>query len=357
MEDLQLVLKAYGIKEDIETIAPFGTGLINNTWKLIHKGNPFILQRINHLVFKDPGAIARNIKITGQYLQQHYPGYLFVKPVPTLTKEEMFSDANLGYFRLMPYVENSHTVDVVQTTDEAFEAAKAFGKLTRLLADFDCTQLKTTLPDFHNLSLRYFQFEKAVKEGNKERIDESGELIEFLQAHHSIVKEYVELQTNPQFKLRAAHHDTKISNVLFDHTNKAICVIDLDTLMPGYFISDTGDMFRTYISPVSEEETNFSKIEIRVDYFTAIVQGYWEEMNRELTDVEKDHFTYAGKFMIYMQALRFLTDHLTNDAYYAVKYKGHNYNRARNQVTLLQKFMEQEEQLQQIVKKISISHP
>jgi Ser/Thr protein kinase RdoA (MazF antagonist) len=352
---LHRVFDAFGIHEDVSSAVPFGSGLINHTWKVMHNDKAYILQRINHQVFKNPHAIAHNITVTGEYLQTHYPGYPFVLPVKSIVNDDIYFDAEHGYFRLLPFIENSHTVDVVNTIDEAFEAAKAFGGFTKKLCGFDCTQLQITLPDFHNLSLRYSQFEEAALNGNKERIEQAADLIDFLHQHKSIVTVFEQLKTATQFKLRVAHHDTKISNVLFDDSNKGICVIDLDTLMPGYFISDVGDMLRTYVSPVSEEEKDFSKICIREEYFASIIQGYLGEMNNELTELEKQHFVYAGKFMIYMQALRFLTDHLNNDIYYGARYEGHNFIRAKNQIVLLQKLMEKEHKLQEMATHFSNS--
>ena len=137
--------------------------------------------------------------------------------------------------------------------------------------------------------------------------------------------------------------------MLFNNNDKGLCVIDLDTVMPGYFISDVGDMIRTYLSPVSEEEKDFSKIQIRDEYFKAIAEGYLTEMNDELTATEKEHFVYAGKFMIYMQALRFLTDYLNDDIYYGSKYEGHNFIRANNQLTLLNRLIEKENHLSSLI--------
>jgi hypothetical protein len=133
--------------------------------------------------------------------------------------------------------------------------------------------------------------------------------------------------------------------VLFDTNGKSICVIDLDTVMPGYFISDVGDMMRTYLSPVSEEESDFTKIEVRNDFYQAIVSGYCKEMKDELTETERDYFLFAGKNMIYMQALRFFTDHINNDIYYGAKYPGQNFIRAKNQIVLLQCLLEKEKAL------------
>jgi hypothetical protein len=247
-----------------------------------------------------------------------------------------------GFFRLFPFVENSHTTDTVKTSDEAYEAAKQFGKFTRLLSGFDAKQLRITSPDFHNLSLRFQRFEESLKRGNKERIKQSKELIQQILLNKNIVTEYSSIISDPAFKQRVTHHDTKISNVLFDKNDKAICVIDLDTIMPGYFISDGGDMMRTYLSPVSEEEKDLDKVVIRDDYYKAIAEGYLEEMSEELSGKEKDYFFYSGKFMIYMQALRFLSDHLENDIYYGAKYEGHNFVRTQNQLTLLQRLIEKE---------------
>jgi len=347
---LQYILNSYGLTEDMVEIIPFGTGLINTTWVINTSDKKFILQRINHNIFKQPNDIADNISRIGNYLSKNYPDYLFVTASKTLGGLDIIFEPKEGYFRLFPFVNSSHTIDVVSTASQAFEAAKQFGLFTKLLAGFPAAQLHITLPDFHNLPLRYQQFETAINQGNKERIYEAASTINFLQQHHYIVTISESILNNPAFKKRVTHHDTKISNVLFDDNNKGLCVIDLDTVMPGYFISDVGDMMRTYLSPVSEEEKDFSKIEIREDYFKAIAEGYLKEMNEELTSTEKEHFVYAGKFMIYMQALRFITDYINNDVYYGSKYEGQNFMRAKNQVVLLQQLMEKEAALSVMIK-------
>jgi Ser/Thr protein kinase RdoA (MazF antagonist) len=339
---LQSVLQAYGFKNDSLKIIPFGSGLINNTWQIKRAHGDYILQRINTAVFKEPTAIAQNIQVISAYLQKHHPEYLFVVPVKTITGDEMLYDEEEGYFRMFPFVPGSHTIDVVQSPMQAHEAARQFGKFTRLLSGFDHTQLRMTVPDFHNLTLRFQQFQQSLTHGNAERIKEAIYSINLINKHSYIADEFERIKINPEFKLRVTHHDTKISNVLFDDNNIGLCVIDLDTVMPGYFISDLGDMLRTYLSPVSEEEKDFYKIEIREDFFKSIIHGYVSEMNDELSATEKKYFVYAGKFMIYMQALRFLTDYLNNDVYYGSAYPGHNFVRANNQLTLLKHLLEKE---------------
>ena len=352
---LQTVFNAFGIAVSTNKALPFGSGLINDTWIIDNDNNFFILQRINHQVFKNPAAIAYNINIIATYLLQQHPHYLFVMPVKSMYGEDIFFDKDNGYFRLSPFVQNSHTIDVVQQPQQAFEAANQFGQFTKLLANFEVNKLKITLPNFHNLSLRYQQFEEALVHGNKKRIQQANELINTIRTNKHLVKIFEKIKHSPQFKLRVTHHDTKISNVLFDENNKGMCVIDLDTLMPGYFVSDVGDMMRTYLSPVSEEEKDFQKITIRDDYFVAILQGYLGQLKNELSDEEKNHFVYAGKFMIYMQALRFLTDYLNDDIYYGSKYEGHNFVRSGNQLTLLQKLIDKEDKLQALVTSFATS--
>jgi Ser/Thr protein kinase RdoA (MazF antagonist) len=343
------VLSAYDLAINDVEIERIHKGLINSTWRIKNSHRNFILQKVNHSIFKKPEAIASNVRLIAEYLQQHDPAYLFVSPLKTRDDEEMLKIPGYGYFRLAPFVKNSHTIDTVEQPEQAFEAAKKFGEFTKLLAGFPVERLQLTLPDFHNLSLRYQQFCEALKTGNAIRLEESKELIQFIKAHKNIVDTYENILRNPAFKLRVTHHDTKISNVLFNEKEKGLCVIDLDTVMPGYFISDVGDMMRTYLSPVNEEEKDFSKIDIREAYFKSIWDGYMGEMKDELNEEEKNHFIYAGKFMIYMQALRFLTDHLENDIYYGAKYEGQNFVRAGNQIALLTKLIEKENRLKSII--------
>jgi len=346
---LQSVLAEYEIGE-VADIEPLGNGLINQTWKITAGNEQYVLQRINELVFKDSGAIADNISLMAGYLQKNYPGYYFVAPIPSKAGEDLVRRQEEGCFRLFPFVPDSYSKDVAETPAQAYEAAVQFGRFTRLLSGIDVSKLQTTILSFHDLPLRYKQFTEALRSGNQQRATESAEVIKKLISWSFVVKEYEHIVSNPEFRLRVTHHDTKISNVLFDKYDNGLCVIDLDTVMPGYFISDVGDMMRTYLSPVSEEEEDFDKIEIRYDFYEAVVQGYYNEMKEELTETEKEYFFYAGLFMIYMQALRFLTDYLNNDSYYGARYPKHNFVRALNQVTLLQRLLEKQKILEDILK-------
>ena len=342
------ILAAYGIT-NYTSIQPFGTGLINNTWKVITPSKDYILQRINHKVFPQPEHIAHNIEVVANYLQKNEPGYFFPALVKTPDGRKMVFHSEKGYFRLFPFINGSCSHDVAKSAHQAYEAARQFGLFTKMLSNVPVDQLKKPIPDFHNLNLRFGQFETATREGNPSRIVEANEEILFIWEQDHILKKYEEISQDNAFKLRLTHHDTKISNVLFDKSGNGLCVVDLDTMMPGYFISDVGDMMRTYLCVYSEEEKDLSRIEIRDEYFVAILNGYLGQMAGELSPEEVGNFVYSGLFMTYMQAIRFLTDYLNNDAYYGAGYEKHNYIRARNQLTLLKKILGKKEKFNRMI--------
>jgi len=346
---ISTILAAYGIKPEQCEVEPLVSGLINKTWKITYEDKAYILQRINDHVFKEPNKIAENIRMIDDYLRKNSPDYLFVSPLKTGKQEEIVHDPVQGYFRLFPFIDGSHTINVVTSPHQAFEAAFQFGTFTRLLSGFDASKLHTTIPDFHNLSLRYTQYEDALKHGNAHRVREAKPLIDDLKKFTHILTEFEKIQSDPRVKKRVMHHDTKISNILFDDAGKGIAIIDLDTVMPGYFISDVGDMMRTYLSPANEEEKDFSKIEIRDDFFRAIVHGYVISMGDELAIAEHNLILYAGQFIIYMQAIRFLADYCNNDSYYEVKYEDNNLVRAGNQICLLKQLEDKAPALRVII--------
>ncbi len=348
---LQQVLEEYGFTPDAVSVERTGTGLINSTFIIRDGQQEFILQRINHHVFKHPFYIDENINAIGKYLQAHFPGYFFTHPVKT-KKGKTLIQIDDNYFRLFDYIKGSHTYTVVNKEGLAFEAAKQFGRFAKLLNDFPAGSLHFTIPGFHDLTLRQNQFLFARKNAKKELLDKATPLIQAAQSFTDIPERYAQLHDTQGLLTRVIHHDTKISNILFDNADKGICVIDLDTVMPGYYISDVGDMMRTYLSPVSEEERDLKKIGIRDDYFNAIAEGYLSQMQEFLTDTEIKHFVYAGQMIIYMQAIRFLTDFLNGNIYYEVIDPLHNFFRAANQFELLRLLNEQSSHFEKIIHRL-----
>lgn len=344
------ILKAYGFILATVTLQQIGSGHINRTYLLsTQNGEKYILQSINTHVFKDPFAIANNIKAVADYLKTNYPDYLFPTPKSTLNGHLMFAHGD-DYWRLLPFVDHTTAFDTLSNPKQAYEAAKQFGKLSRLLNNFDTSLLKPTIPGFHDLSWRYEQFTFALSKADEQLKAKAKHEIETALHYHYIVDYYKSFEHSKNFPDRVMHHDTKISNVLLDTTSfNGVCVIDLDTLMPGKFISDLGDMMRTYLCAFSENETDLSKINIRLDYFKATIEGYLSEMAGILTETEKELILFSGKYMIYMQALRFLTDYLNGSIYYPFSYPEQNLDRTKNQFKLINELSENEKVLQGII--------
>lgn len=347
------ILEGFNLDFEAYRIERHGSGLINNTFRLFHRpgtaGSDYILQRINTHVFRDPYVIVRNHRLAADYLASVHPDYFFLAPVPARDGEDLFA-WNDEYWRVLPYVDHTYTVNEADSPKQAYEAARQFGRLACNLSGISMAEFRPSIPNFHNLTLRYSDFQAAVARAASERLDQAGHLIDAFERYSRIAIRYEELKTDPDFPDRLMHHDTKINNVLLDEsTTEGVCVIDLDTLMPGKLISDLGDMVRTYVSPVSEEETDFARIEIREPYYEALMKGYLGEMKGSLTETEKGVLFYAGQFMIYMQGIRFLTDYLNGDIYYPVKYPLHNLNRAQNQLVLLEQLNEKETVLQAVI--------
>jgi len=330
---MQSIFDQYGWEN--ATAIPLTQGLINQTFEVNPLHGNFILQNINTQVFKDPHAIDHNIKAIGQYYNTNRPSQLFTHLVPTLRGETLIEWEGKHY-RAFKKI-NGIALDVLSTAVQAKAAANQFGQFTASLIEFPIAQLKVTIQQFHDLALRYHQFEQALIQGDANRITQAKDAILFLQSHQAYVKQWLHFTGHQDAHLRVTHHDTKISNVLFKD-DAAICVIDLDTTMPGYFISDVGDMCRTYLCPVNEACQDLNQIKVLPERWTGIQNGYLEAMGEFLTSFEKDHFKFSGQCIIYMQALRFLTDFLELDRYYRVERPGQNLDRTMNQIQLLNEF-------------------
>jgi Ser/Thr protein kinase RdoA (MazF antagonist) len=331
----QIVLNAYGLDHS-SLVQPFGSGHIHKTYKVTHAGRDYILQRINHFVFTRPDQIITNITLAAEYLKEHFPEYPFLSILKAKDGSLMVYDEEQYPWRLLPYIANTYSVNEVSTAAQAFEAARGFAQLTRNLDGIDTGKFSPTLDRFHDLTWRYKQFQTALAGASEERLQKAQGSIDACVHFLYLVNHYQRVIKSGDLILRITHNDTKINNILFDQlTHKTACVIDLDTLMPGYFIYDLGDMVRTFVSPVSEEEAERSKIIFRKEIYEALVSGYLSEMKNILSERECTAIPFAGKMMTFIIALRFLTDYLNGDMYFGTSYPGQNLTRARNQLQLL----------------------
>ena len=322
------------------TAMPVQGGLINSSWKIA--GNtkiPFLLQQINTSVFQNPRHVQQNYIDIWQFAEFEFTGLHLPTPLFYEKSKTLFQDSKGNYWRAFEFIEDSASTLIAQNPAQAKATAKTFAKITASFDDFNLSLLKVVIPDFHNLSFRYKQLEESLQKENVERMRSAATVITNLKNREKY-KHFFDLITESpdNFPLRVMHHDAKIANVLFSKkTGKVICAVDFDTVMPGYYFSDLGDIIRSMACNEDENCVDFSRIEIRPDFYDAIVTGYLEVMQPKLTPVEITYIHYAGILMIYMQALRFITDFLNGDIYYRIEYPTQNFDRAVNQLTLLKK--------------------
>ena len=334
-------LAAFDLEASRCIIERIGTGHINQTYRVDAKSGSFVLQGINTAVFRQPALIEQNMVKAAEYLKAHSPDYLFLAPLPTRHGAWSVTIDHRPW-RLFPFLQNTFTIDRAETAEQAHEAAAGFARLTRLLHGAPVEQFQPTIERFHDLTWRYQQFEQELDSADAARKDQAREVIEIAIAHRYLVERYQYLIGTKVLTLGVFHNDTKINNILFDTSGKTKAVIDLDTLMPGYFVYDLGDLLRTLVSPVTEEEADLTKIDFRPQFYEAVLDGYLSEMSVCLRAEEVRQCHLAGPVMTYIMALRFLADFLRGDTYYHTTYPGQNLVRARNQLMLLQLFLAQQ---------------
>lgn len=324
------------------SISPVGDGLINNTFKVSCQFQTnFLLQKINTQVFPNPEQVQENCVLLCQYAEFEMTGLRLPYIREYGENKSLYRDAAGNYWRAFEFIDDSISYPTATTAEQAKATAIAFAKYSAAFDNMNIENLHETIPGFHNLNLRYQQFEESLHSENYERQSKAQPIIEEIKKREKYKFFFDEITQSAEFPKRVVHHDAKISNVLFNKkTGKLICPVDLDTTMPGYFFSDPGDMIRSMACSVDENSKDFANLSIRKDYYHAITDGYLSVMNKYLTSSEKKYFHYSGLLIIYMQALRFLTDYLNGDIYYKTKYPEHNYDRVMNQLTLLKNLEE-----------------
>lgn len=331
----------FGLAEPVYLTA-LSSGLIHQTYHVWNQQDTrgIVLQQLNNVVFQEPQKIIDNYCVVYNHLQRTKQ-LAIPEPLRTTTGEWLWCDADGMSWRANAYVPESYTETLPITAEKARKAARSFAKLTQALSTLEIKTLAEVIPGFHNLTLRFAQFQNSLKDGIKERLELARPQIEQLLERRHYVDFFQRISTEDDFRRRIMHHDCKLSNILFHHqTAEAICPIDMDTLMPGYYFSDLGDMVRSMASSVDEAEKDREKISIRSDVYEALVAGYLAGMGEVLSTTERRYIHHSGLLMTYMQALRFLTDYVMGDVYYKTTYANQNYDRALNQLTLLIKLEE-----------------
>lgn len=311
-------------------------GLIHKTYKVTANNKSIILQQVNTSVFKDPEQVVRNYQVIYNHLIETQ-AFKIPAALKTTAGKSTWIDSEGSCWRAFEYIDNTYTESLPATPAKIFSAAKCYGEFAKALSGLDITQLKPTIPGFHDFEKRYNQLQQAIAHADAQRLKTSRELAQKIIDRKHRVDFYTGLKGNADFKLRPMHHDTKLSNILFDKiTKQAVCPIDLDTVMPGYFFSDVGDMIRSMIS-AKDENAPADSVTVDTKIYNAIISGYETGIGNSFTDTERKFIHHSGTMMLYMQGIRFLTDYLSGDIYYKIHYPDQNFNRALNQLTLLEK--------------------
>ena len=339
----------------------YGSGHINESFYVKSRDNghrDYLLQRINHHIFKDVPGLMSNIKLVTDHLKsklQKASGVNVHNEVLTLipTKQNQYYmlDHEGSYWRMYDFL-NTNRYDVLETEQQAYEGGKAFGKFQTMLSDMDAGLLIETIPQFHNIEMRLSRFDEAICTDVADRVKDVGAEIGFVRERAERMKAILDNSDKSPLPVRIIHNDTKFNNVLLDKQDRAQCVIDLDTVMPGYVAFDFGDAIRTIINTAAEDEENLSKIQLNIPLFKAYTEGYLKEAGFFLSPAEVESLSKGVLLIPYEQIVRFLTDYIEGDTYYKIQFQEHNLQRTCAQIELLKKLEEKYDTLEEIVQEI-----
>ncbi len=358
---IKLLLEAFGLNVKVAVWKPFGHGHINDTYLIKTEGesNPdYILQRKNHLIFKNIAGMMNNIVLATSHIRKKLIlngedeiERKVMTYLPAADHNYYILDEESNYWTMCLFIKESHGIEEVTNSNQAFSAGKAFGQFQNQLSDLKGSLLIETIPNFHNGKFRHGQLLQAVEENKARRLDSIRSETESLLARAPKMTQLQDWLDSGELPLRITHNDTKINNVLYDHNDNILCIIDLDTVMPGSALFDFGDAIRTLGNTAPEDEPNLEKIGFNRDYYTAFAQGYLSESSNFLTPKEWENLAFSCCYMAWEQAIRFLTDYLNGDTYYKIAYPEHNRVRTLAQLRYLEVLEENFSTMQEVTEK------
>lgn len=356
-QDILAVAKKFDIEGEVVGIKRFGSGHINDTFKLetSDAAHSYLLQRINHHIFANVEGLMNNIDLVTNHLKSVLASEVedvnkhTLTIIPCLDGTKFCQDQEGDYWRVFILLDGTKSYDIVETTKQAFSGGQAFGKFQKQLATLDATKLVEILPNFHNIDFRLGNLKTAIRENKANRVSSVQEILDYIAAREEKMRNIVKMAAAGELPLRITHNDTKFNNVLLDQDDNVQCVIDLDTVMPGYIAYDFGDAIRTIINSAAEDEKDLDKVVLNVPLFQAYAEGYLSEAKEFLTDKEIESLWYGTLLLPYMQAVRFLTDYIDGDLYYKIHYPEHNLVRTHSQIKLVKELEAAESELKAIL--------
>ncbi|MDF1513425.1 MAG: aminoglycoside phosphotransferase family protein [Anaerolineae bacterium] len=346
-DDLNAIIKQFNFTGQYSTITPYGNGHINDTYAVTFHAesgetNRYILQRINHQIFKQPEALMQNVEKVTAYLKKKIlasggtPARECLTLINTFAGQTLYRSPAGNYWRAYLFIEGAQTYEVVEKMEHIYNAAWAFGHFQHMLNDFPVNELTETIPDFHHTPKRYQAFVEAVQQDRFHRAANVQDEINFAMARADETSLLVDMQAEGKLPLRVTHNDTKFNNVMIDdETGKGICILDLDTVMPGLSLYDFGEIVRTGANLAPEDAQDLSGVHLDLATFDVLTHGYLDAANKTLTPNELDFLPYGPKMMAYENGIRFLTDYLQGDIYFKIHREDQNLDRCRTQFKLV----------------------
>lgn len=337
-------------------------GHIHDTYKIVTSEvdkDDYILQRLNNKIFKNIPELQNNIERVTSHIRNKLmalPGSDIKREclilIPSRQGKSWIIDRDGNFWRMYIYITNHRTYNIVDSPDKAFEGGKAIGRFQAMLSDMPGLPLFETIPWFHNVEKRLEALKNKISENSVGRVSEAGKEIEQILERAENMKIILKLGEEGAIPLRITHNDTKLNNILLDYNDKALCIIDLDTVMPGYVHYDFGDAVRTTANTAAEDEKNLELISMDISLFKSYSEGYLSETKETLNKVEKEYLAFSPLLITYTIAVRFLTDYIDGDKYFKIYHTDHNLQRTRAQLKLLNSMEQQYDTMRRIISKL-----
>lgn len=365
MDNINFILEKFDFKGDLISCEIFGFGHINTTYIASYNDNgvvsKYIVQKVNTNVFKNIEALMDNIFSVTSFLRNKIenaggnPDRETLNYIKTTNGDKFFRYNENECYRVYKFIDNSKSYNSVDSAEIFGKSGVVFGRFQKYLSDFPASTLNETIPDFHNTIWRFEnEFLPSVSKDLCSRAGECQSEIDFVLQRKKDCSRLINLIDNGELPIRVTHNDTKLNNVIFDEkTDDAICVIDLDTVMPGLALYDFGDSIRFGANTADEDEKDTSKVSVNLDYFKAYAKGFLSEAGDSLNSCELDNLAFASKLMTLECGMRFLTDYLNGDTYFKTAYPQHNLVRAKNQFALVADMENKMEQMEQIIRDLT----
>ena len=351
------LIQHFAIRNEVGEIRPLKIGHINDSFIVDSKnpgGESYFLQKINHHIFKNVEGLQKNIQLVTNHLREKLKeagetniGQKVLQLVPANDGKLFYQDAEGSFWRVYVNIQGTHSYDVI-TPELSYKAGEAFGNFQFMLSDIAHNELIETIPNFHNIEFRLEQFRDAVKANAAGRLTKTQWLVDEIESRAEEMCMPERLFREGKLPKRINHCDTKVNNMLFDTNDEPVCIVDLDTVMPGFVLSDFGDFMRSAANTGAEDDENLDNIGVNLAIFEAYTRGYLKKATF-LTPAELGNLAFGAKLLSYMQTVRFFGDYLNGDTYYKIEHEHHNWQRSLAQFKLLQSQEEHFEAMQKIV--------